>query len=64
MPTSQLIIWIVTIGVVSYDIVAALMGWSTISAQVRVVDANTSGLFRWMLVGLWLHFFVQNHWPK
>jgi hypothetical protein len=64
MPISRVVIWTVTIALVIYDIVAALAGWSTISAQVRVVDQQTSGLFRWLLLGLWMHFFVMASWPK
>ena len=64
MPLSRIIVWSATIALVVYDIIAALLGWSTISAQVRVVDTETSGLFRWLMLGLWFHFFVATSWPK
>jgi uncharacterized membrane protein YuzA (DUF378 family) len=63
MPVSRIVIWVAVVAFVLYDIVAALLGWSTISAQVRVCDTQTSGLFRWLLLGLWLHFFVMARWP-
>jgi hypothetical protein len=62
VPPSRIIIWVVTCSLVVYDIVAACLGWSTISAQIRVVDSETSGLFRWLLLGLWAHFFLLT-WP-
>ncbi len=64
MPASRIIIWTATLGIVAWDVVAALLGWSTISAQIRVVDHESSGLFRWLLLGLWAHFFIMDTWPK
>lgn len=63
MPLSRIIIWIVTGCLVSYDLIAAWTGIPTISAQIRVVDQETSGLFRWLWLGLWAHFFIMCRWP-
>jgi hypothetical protein len=64
MPASRIIVWAVTATLIIYDVIASLLRWPTISSQVRVIDHETTGLYRWILVGLWLHFFVQDHWPK
>jgi len=64
MPPSRVVIWIAIGVLVGWDCLAAALGWSTISAQIRVVDSESSGLVRWLLLGLWLHFFVMASWPK
>lgn len=64
MPLSRLVIWVAVLSLVGYDILAAVFKISTISEQIRVVDRESNGLFRWLMVGLWLHFFIGAAWPK
>lgn len=60
MPLSRLVIWVAVLSLVGYDILAAAFKISTISEQIRVVDRESNGLFRWLMVGLWLHLLGQH----
>ena len=42
---------------VVYDVIAIANGWSTISAQVRVINEDSGWLVAWAIAGLWLHWF-------
>lgn len=55
---SRVIVWVVIVGVIAYDIPAALWHWGTISEAVRIVDKQMNGLVRWGLLALWAHWFV------
>ncbi len=47
---------------VLYDMVCELRGWTTLSAAIRQIDNDIAGLLRWLLLGLWFHWFV-GLWP-
>lgn len=62
MPLSRIIVWVTTVSIIVYDIIASLLGWTTISDQVRVVDDELGGLFRFIMIALWCHWFLPSRW--
>ena len=60
---SRVICWCVLLGLIGYDVVAALLGMPTISEEVRYIDGELGGLIRWGWLGLWCHFFIKN-WSR
>ena len=60
--SSKAIIWAVIGFLALYELLARVEGWQSISSGVRQVDDDVNGLLRWVLLGLWMHFFV-GLWP-
>lgn len=54
---TRFIVWAVMLGAIAYDIPCAYFGWLTISEEVREIDKELGGLFRWSWLALWLHWF-------
>jgi hypothetical protein len=56
---TRILCWTVLIGMIAYDIAAALLGWPTISEQCRKMDHQTGTLLRWAWLAVWCHLFIQ-----
>lgn len=63
LPWNRVIIYAVLVVVIGYDILCMTFGWPTVSQGVRDFDKELGGLFRWVWLALWLHWFV-GLWPR
>jgi hypothetical protein len=59
---SRILCWVALATLIGYDIVIALLGYPTISEEVRVIDAELGGLIRFGMIALWLHWFLPSKW--
>ena len=62
-PYTRYVVSIVLAVCIIYDVLCVTFGWTTISRVVRDTDIEVDGLLRWLLLGLWFHWFV-GLWPK
>lgn len=57
-PLTRYLVTVVTFVAVLYDLVCMRLGWTTISTFIRDTDFQLGGLLRWLILGLWFHWFV------
>ena len=61
---TRMIVWAAILIIIGYDSLAVCFKWTTISHYVRVLDFQSGGLFRWLWLGLWLHWFIGCTFPR
>jgi hypothetical protein len=55
---SRIICWVALVAIIGYDIPVAILGYPTISDEVRVIDGEMGGLIRFGMLALWCHWFL------